>query len=159
MITDPICEFSENRIYRYTLWRETGCLGGGGYVQFILLNPSDANEERNDPTVRRCVAYGLRWQFALVCITNLFAYVSPDPDDLLRVRDPIGPLNDERLISISKNARMIVAAWGIHGKFFGRHDKVKDLFAGRLHCFGTNKDGTPKHPLYLRKEADIVVFE
>ena len=39
--------------YRYSLHREAGLLRGGHEGVFVMLNPSTADDERDDPTIRR----------------------------------------------------------------------------------------------------------
>src|SRR5512132_1306567 len=83
--------FSIDRRYRYALWRV------GGHTEdlcnFLLLNPSSADEATNDPTSERCERRARRWGFGGLIVTNLFALCSTDPAGLRRVADPIGPEN------------------------------------------------------------------
>ena len=46
--------FSRDRRFRYRLGRRWG---DGAAVCFVLLNPSTADETREDPTVRRCIGF------------------------------------------------------------------------------------------------------
>ena len=66
--------FSEDRKYRYTLVREFGA--DDGTVLFILLNPSSADETKNDPTVRRCMGYTKHWGYRRLIVANIFAQAS-----------------------------------------------------------------------------------
>jgi hypothetical protein len=65
--------FSAGRHYRYVLWREWEA-ANMEYAMFIGLNPSTADEVRDDPTIRRCAGYARRWGYGALCMTNLFAY-------------------------------------------------------------------------------------
>lgn len=47
--------FSKDRVYRYDLWRQWDA--SRGYAMFVGLNPSTADEDNDDPTVRRCIGY------------------------------------------------------------------------------------------------------
>lgn len=38
----------------------------------IGLNPSTADETRDDPTIRRCTGYARLWRFGGLLMTNLF---------------------------------------------------------------------------------------
>ena len=49
--------FSANGIYRYLLTRS---LGGSATCLFIMLNPSSADAENDDPTIRRCIGFANR---------------------------------------------------------------------------------------------------
>lgn len=76
--------------YRYRLDR-LGALLGRGAVNFVMLNPSTADAEQDDPTIRRCLGYAFRWGFARLIVTNLYALRSTDPRALWEHPDPIGP--------------------------------------------------------------------
>lgn len=146
-----VTRFSDCRKYRYTLWREwlmEGGLHDQRYVQFIGLNPSTADETQDDPTIRRCKAFAASWGFGHMCMTNLFAWRDTDPEKMKLTTEPIGIENDKWLIEISKDASLVIAAWGKHGKHLYRASKVKQIIPN-LNCLRTNKDGSPEHPLYL----------
>lgn len=142
--------FSDCRAYRYTLWRVWD--DEGPMLNVIGLNPSTADENVNDPTIRRCIDFGKRWGFGGLVMTNLFAYRSTDPHGLTTVADPVGPENDTTLKVQAYEAAYVIAAWGAHPLAVARSEAVKPLLA-RYHvmCLGTTKDGAPRHPLYLPK--------
>jgi hypothetical protein len=117
---------------------------------FIGLNPSTADEVRNDPTVRRCIEYSKAWGYAGLCMTNLFAYRATDPEVMKKTSDPIGPDNDQHLIECARRARVVVAAWGDYGTHLARASHVAALL-DELHYLKLNKTGQPTHPLYLPK--------
>lgn len=139
--------FSPCRTYRYTLWREW--IGGDGYAMFIGLNPSTADETKNDQTIRRCMDFAQIWGYAGLCMTNLFAFRATEPKVMLKATiDPIGKDNDGHLQRLAKDAGVIVAAWGAHGKHMRRDQQVRALITN-LHYLRLTKDGHPGHPLYL----------
>ena len=140
--------FSPCRTYRYALWREW--IGGKGYAMFVGLNPSTADETQDDPTIRRCIAFAKAWGYAGLCMTNLFAFRATQPEDMKAANDPVGPENDAHLKALAEGAGVIVAAWGVHGTYGGRHNAVRAMLP-ELHCLALTKDGHPGHPLYLRK--------
>ena len=83
--------FSNCRKYRYSLsriWDKKKKL-----VLFIGLNPSTANEEVDDPTIRRCVNYVQNWGYGGLMMVNLFAYRVTLPSGLKKVKYPIGEDN------------------------------------------------------------------
>lgn len=126
------------------------------YCQFIGLNPSTADETNDDPTIRRCIDFAKRWGFGAMCMTNAFAFRSTDPSVMKSNSNPVGGENNRWIIDIGKNAGLVVAAWGKHGKHLNRDETVlRYLMAQEIqvHCLGLNNDGTPKHPLYLAKET------
>lgn len=140
--------FSPCRTYRYSLWREW--IGGDGFAMFVGLNPSTADETQDDPTIRRCIAFAKAWGYSGLCMTNLFAFRATDPLVMKRRSDAVGPENDHHLLALSKDAGVVVAAWGAHGTHQGRDAEVK-LLLPNLHYLRLTRDGHPGHPLYLPK--------
>ena len=140
--------FSECRRYRYTLGRHWG--GRRGYAMFIGLNPSTADEERDDPTVRRCIGYARDWGYSGLCMTNIFAFRATDPTVMLAEPDPVGVDNDYWLVESARRAAIVVAAWGVHGVHSERHAHVRRLLPS-LHYLRLTMEGYPGHPLYLPK--------
>jgi hypothetical protein len=167
-VSDPLFQtrFSPCRTWRYTLARPLGtCWASGlpldGFVNFIGLNPSTADETRDDPTVRRCIDFARRWGHGGVVVTNIFGYRSTDPQALYQVPDPVGPGNNQALFEVACHAVMVVAAWGVHGEFMDHGAFVADMLdrAGiPLFCLGWTKAGYPRHPLYLRKTVSLVRY-
>lgn len=150
-------DFSPCRTWRYTLYRVWD--KGKSYVMFIGLNPSTADERRNDPTVRRCMGYAREWGYGALVMTNIFAFRATDPKVMKAAKDPVGPENDSWLQRKAETAGIVVAAWGTHGVHRGREDAVRLMFIQRkvrLMCLGKTKGGHPKHPLYLPKDAKPV---
>ncbi|MDR0990356.1 MAG: DUF1643 domain-containing protein [Propionibacteriaceae bacterium] len=147
---------SDDGLYRYRLtrqWDDQGRLG-----VFVMLNPSTADAERDDPTIRRCIGFCKSWGLGSLEVVNLYAYRATKPNELLRVSDPVGPENDWYLIDALSRADVAIAAWGNHGK----RERVTQVIAlpgaDRLECLGTTKAGTPRHPLYVRKEQQPVAL-
>lgn len=128
---------------------------GDGYVMFICLNPSTADENTDDPTVRRCISYAKACGYGAFCMTNIFAFRATDPNDMLAANDPIGPENDRYLRAVAAGAGIVVAAWGTIGTHLGRAAAVKAILPD-LHVLRLTKDGHPGHPLYLPKHLKPV---
>lgn len=153
--------FSQDRVYRYTLWREWPLplieSAQGGYVMFIGLNPSTADETKDDPTIRKCVHYAKAWGYGALCMTNLFAYRATDPRKMKKHPTPVGADNDKWLKESARKAALIVAAWGRDGAHMKRDLAVEKLISN-LQCLGQNGDGTPKHPLYLSNSLKPVDY-
>ena len=147
--------FSNCRKYRYSLsriWDKKKKL-----VLFVGLNPSTANEEVDDPTIRRCVNYVQNWGYGGLIMVNLFAYRVTLPSGLKKVKYPIGEDNDKYIMTLSKKADITVAAWGNNGNLYGRDKQVFDLIPN-LMCLKLNKSGQPAHPLYLKKNIKLTKF-
>ena len=145
-----IATFSPCRKYRYTLWRTWPRMLGHlpGYVNFICLNPSTADETTDDNTIRKCVKFAKAWGYGAMCVTNLFAWRSTNRQVLKTLFDPIGPENDWHLVNIANNADLVVAAWSQDGGLFARSAYVRSMVEKPIHILRMGKS-EPWHPLYL----------
>lgn len=145
-----LCEDPVHCPWRYRLirrWDE-----GLPMVCWIMLNPSTAGHERNDPTIRRCIEFSKRWGFGGMMTGNLFALRATDPAELKRNSDPVGSYNDHHLADMSRKCAVTVCAWGSHPMVNGRAAEVLHLLADigtEVRCLGRTKIGRPKHPLYV----------
>ncbi len=143
-------DISRDGVYRYSLSRRLS--RGNRAVLFVGLNPSTADAATDDRTIRRCVGFARSWGFDWLLMGNVYALRSTDPKGLMRVDDPVGPKNERAVRGLARRAELIVAAWG---------DNRLNVPAGRLakwilsrthtRCLGENQNGSPKHPLYLRR--------
>ena len=157
-LTGSSAVFSPCRDYRYTLHRRWGI---GDPLVVCMLNPSTADAEHDDPTIRRCIGFARREGAAGLLVVNLMAYCSTDPRALAGVDDPVGPRNHQTLADVCTGAVRVVAAWGAHSstKLPGAAESIRvvqDAAAGRLYCLRKTKSGAPSHPLYLPKSAPLV---
>lgn len=146
---------SEDRKYRYVLWRIWGETKPS--VMFIGLNPSTADEKEDDPTIRRCINFAKDWGYGSIFMTNLFALRSTRPKKLYSSSNPVGIDNDRYLIEYADKSELIIACWGNHGSFQNRSNEVAKLI-NNLCCLEINKSGEPKHPLYIKKDVEIKPF-
>jgi len=48
-------------------------------VLFIGLNPSTADHQQDDPTIRRCIRFARDWGFGELIAANLFAFRTKSP--------------------------------------------------------------------------------
>jgi hypothetical protein len=153
--------FSEDKVYRYTLWREWDPEKPG--ITFILLNPSTADENVLDPTLRRCLGFAMDLGYGRMEILNLFALRSTDPKALYQCHDPIGPENNNSIMISCNKAQAIIAGWGLHGIYRQRDREVIRLitrFCGKsLHCLMLTNKGTPSHPLYLKRTLRPMLYK
>jgi len=146
--------FSQDRNYRYSLWRRWE--HNAPYVLFVGLNPSTANENEDDPTIRRCKRFAADWGFGAIYMANLFALRATDPKDMLAHDKPEGVDNDKTLQKLARGAGVIVCAWGAHGGHKGRDEYVARLLeAYELKCLGVTKAGKPRHPLYIKADKQL----
>ncbi len=139
--------------YRYQLlriWDESKPL-----AVFIMLNPSTADENEDDPTIKRCMNYARSWGYGGIKVVNLFAYRATDPKELSKVSDPIGPENNRYIWEAVSGDGIVIAAWGACNHVRNRMDWALPA-SKELYCLGKTKDGHPKHPLYLKADLKPV---
>lgn len=148
-------EISECGTYRYSLWRIWD--ESLPTVLFIGLNPSTADGDKDDPTLRRCIVFARDWGYGGLYMANLFAFRSPHPAVMKKSQAPIGPKNDETLLRLAQGAGIVVACWGTNGKHRDRDRRVRLMLPG-LHCIRKTESGHPEHPLYLPGELRPVPF-
>ena len=169
--------------YRYKLWREwrgshdpknwrwLGKDGAGeNYGEpraclFVMLNPSTADGEKDDATIRRCVGFAKSWNFERLEVVNLFAYRATKPRDVLarqnQREDIIGWQNSELIASAAIDAGLIVCAWGANAADLDptndHAETVRGWLGNQAHfALGFTKDGHPRHPLYVPLDAKLV---
>ena len=147
---------SECEKYRYSLWR--GWDETKPWVHFIGLNPSTADAEKDDPTIRRCINYAKDWGYGALGMLNLFAYRATSPKEMMKADDPIGPENDKYLQIASETPWLIIAAWGTHGGYRHRDKEIIQLIPD-LHILALTKHGMPRHPLYLKRDLLPIVWK
>jgi hypothetical protein len=157
--------FSECRRWRWWLERrwDGRPLGTPGFGVVIGMNPSTADIEADDPTVAGCVFRArYRWGLPGLVMLNAFAYRATDKKRLLEVDDPVGAENDAMILHYARSAALVVVAWGQPPKaLMGRGAAVAGLLQGAgitPMCFGVNGDGSPKHPLYQKRDAVLLPF-
>lgn len=155
-------EFSPDpqRTYRYTLHRflpETS--PDQGLVNFLMLNPSTADENALDNTLRRCAGYTKAWGFHGFVITNLFAVRTRHPSIMKLFEDPVGPDNDAHILQQAQQSETVVCGWGVDGKHRGRDLVVKTMLKKNgidTFYLKLTQDGHPNHPLFLSSELHPV---
>lgn len=136
--------------YRYALYREWD--DNDRRVCFIMLNPSTADAEVDDPTIRRCIGFAKRWGFGSLEVVNLFALRATSPDVLLTHPRPIGPDTDSVIEAALSDADLTICAWGTRGTLLDRNKVVLELLDGHgieRYALRLTNDGHPAHPLYL----------
>ena len=138
---------------------------------WIMLNPSTANHEIDDPTIHACMDFARRNGCGGITVVNLFGLRSPSPQAMRGAEHPVGPKNDtflkKVLVAGAREGDIVVAGWGTHGGHQGRDNKVRRMiqeWGVQLMCFGRTKDGHPKHPLArgvhrVPREAPLLPYE
>jgi hypothetical protein len=138
--------------YRYWLKRRWD---DGPEVTFIGLNPSTADANTDDPTLRRIMGFSHEWGFSAVTVINLFAWRSRYPKALLSVTDPVGPRNNYWIKKLCQGTKPVVAAWGNGGDLRARNQYVLTTIP-ELYCLGKTGRGHPRHPLYAPANCRLI---
>jgi len=158
---------SKDRHYRYQLARYwSGTDGARELIGWVMLNPSTADAELDDPTIRRIIGFSKRWGADGLLVANVFSWRETDPALLEHAVDPAGPENEAWLATTAQLATKTVVAWGAgHKAIKGFEHAVLQVTRtltryGRepVYCLGTTKAGHPRHPLYVRKDRDLEIF-
>jgi hypothetical protein len=134
-------------------------------VVFVMLNPSTADAFKLDSTVVRCVSFAASWGAQALEVVNLFALRSTDPAALYSWTKSMSPSewalenspNLTAIMSACRGAERVIAAWGKHGALLAQGSYVRTILKSdgiKLYHLGLNKDGSPKHPLYLKGSTE-----
>jgi hypothetical protein len=150
---------SPDGVYRWWLTRRWSD-SGGAWVHFLMLNPSTADADMDDATIRRVTRFARDWGFIGLVVTNLFAYRATDPDDLwhwsrsLTMTDRLlhESLNDEAFTGAARLCSYTVCAWGADRRAQNRGQRVLEVLRAQdtdIRALRVSASGAPWHPLYL----------
>lgn len=120
-------------------------------MTFVLLNPSTADAEDLDPTLRRCVSFASRDGYGGLKVLNLYAYRTPSPKEMLAAPDPIGPDNDRILAEATGT---VVAGWGTNAS--PARVALALTLLPPLKALKITTHGHPQHPLYVKGDSPLV---
>lgn len=160
------------RKYRYLLrriWNEDL-----PQVTFVMLNPSTAGKEKNDPTINICINLAKSWNYGSLEVVNLFAYITPQPKELNEALkkgdDIVGHNNNLYILSATKRAESIIVAWGAgldnssakSAKKYRVEEVLSLISCKKLYCLvdgisdDLTKNGHPRHPSPHDKSKPII---
>lgn len=162
-----LCEFSPCRRYRYTL------LHGADRITertlcWIGLNPSTADEQQLDPTLRRIKSFTEREGFDSFVMLNVYPYRATDPRDMNKHYATLDQLTEKetefrnaahiRAAIRATGHKKVVCAWGVIAPLMPL--SLGFLWSGEFIplCLGTTTAGHPKHPLYIAGETPLVPY-
>lgn len=129
-----------------------------------MLNPSTADGQEDDATIRRCVNFASGWGFGGIEVVNLFALRLTRPVHLTEHDDPVGPLNWLFKAEAIHYNESIIGGWGSSGDYAERYMQKGNLVAlvraekKRVLCLGMTKAGDPRHPLYVKGDTRLEVY-
>ena len=169
IVTARSAVISDDGLHRYALERtivpyEPSAVAENRLMLVLGVNPSKADAQVDDPTVRRVYGFAASLGYARIAMANKFAYRATDVKELqaLPLDKAVGPECDAHLERLMLAADVVVAAWGPLAKLKGaQRQRWKDVVriadrTGRaLMCWGTAQDGHPRHPLYLPGDAPL----
>lgn len=146
---------SDCQRYRYVLWRRWD--KSRPRLVWIMLNPSTADAEADDATIRVCMGRARRMGYGGIRVINLFGWRATDPKELTAAEDPVGEANRYLESHHGTGEDLNIAAWGDGGLLRGRHrERYREAlsilcieYATPLYCLGLTKAGQPKHPLRI----------
>jgi len=148
-----------NRRFRYALWRVWQ--PAGDKLLFIGLNPSTANDIKDDPTIRRLIGFAKSWGFGGLFAGNLFSLVTANPADLWfssSPEQPNGP-NDIAIKRMRELSTKVMVGWGNEGRSAGtRPGQVLALLGGPVYCLKITGEGEPGHPLYMPFYSQLMQY-
>jgi hypothetical protein len=151
--------YSDDGMYRWWFSRRWAL---GPTVCWVGLHPGTGDADGTPrPTLARMTAWSRRWGFGALIVVNLFAYRTTDPKLLKRASragiDVVGRRTDASIQAAIVEAERTVAAWGSHGRFRGRGREVSATIPYAT-CLGTTRTGEPRHPLFVRNDAELLPY-
>ena len=149
-------KFNKARTKRYFLFRKWS---EKPTIVWIMLNPSVADEKRDDKTISKCMKFSKSWGYGGFYVLNLYSDISTCPKkaiNKLKTNQEIDPTSLNYIKDVINNNNVIYCAWGFGispPKWLTIILKNKTIKALEL-----SKLGTPKHPLYLDSKLIPVNF-
>ena len=137
------------------------------YMGLVMLNPSVANGDKDDPTIRRCIDFAQRLGFGGIEVYNIYDFIATDQDDLMRAKRKVSTSGNVMIGSMGFSEKWfdtVVFACGKpkKGDHKARITEVYDIVKEqgfKVKCLGITKEGYPRHPLYLKKETQLKVWK
>lgn len=150
---------SECGRYRYLLRRTWD--HGKPRALFVMLNPSTADGEIDDATIRSCIRLSKGMGYGSFEVVNLYALRATDPTELQWDAEPIGPNNNDSIAGAVSRCDIPICAWGAHPMAGNRAGEVRSIirsYRPAVFCLGKTKSGAPKHPLYIKSGTQLETF-
>jgi hypothetical protein len=128
-----------------------------------MLNPSTADAERDDPTIRRCLGFAYREGAGGIIVVNLCPWRATDPKELYRAReqghDVLWKDGNYEAMEKARSYGPFVLAWGSGVRpWMDDSARMARQTAADAMCLGVTKNGEPRHPLMLRRDAELRRF-
>jgi hypothetical protein len=153
--------FSDDMTHRYSLVR--GPRPNSAFPLFVMLNPSTADHAISDRTITRCAGFTKRLGYVAFRVCNLFSLRATKSIAIRQEGSEGDPVNLLTILESAAAADIVICAWGTLGELRQRRHHVVNALreaglAHKLCCLGRNKDGSPRHPLYLPGDTALSSF-
>ena len=148
-------EISECGKYRWKLWRIWD--DEKPKILWIMHNPSTADAENDDPTIRRIINFSKSWGFGGLYVGNIYPFRATNPNDLkpLSLIEACPIDNIQHVSEMRKKCTMTILAYGNPVLKIAGHICIDESF----HYLKLTKDGNPCHPLYLKSDLKPLAFQ
>lgn len=149
--------FDDNKAHRFRLWRKWD--SSKPMVLFIMLNPSTADDVKNDPTVTRLIKFAQNFNYGGFYVGNIYSYITPYPETLyfLQNKDFKIEENTNHVIEMANECKDVIFGWGNNIKNFNQPEIIIKMFPEAF-CFELTNTGNPKHPLYLSNKSRLFKY-
>lgn len=153
--------------FRWMLYRRMKTAtdeAAGRVILWLMLNPSIADAEIDDPTIKRVMAFSLLWGFGQVYVGNVFGYRATSPRVLQGIQDPVGFANRTYLKTMASFAEKTVCAWGAYHlagdpyNVYAANAYVAAKSRNGMWCLGLTQNGSPRHPLYVKSDTALEAY-
>lgn len=149
--------FDDNKAHRFRLWRKWD--SSKPMVLFIMLNPSTADADKNDPTVTRLIKFAQNFNYGGFYVGNIYSYITPYPETLYFLRSDEFKYEEnlDHLLQMADECKDIIFGWGNGAKIFNSPAEITRMFPEAF-CFELTNTGHPKHPLYLSNKSRLFKY-
>jgi len=120
----------------------------------VGLNPSVVSEEGKNHTVTRLLELAIKEGYGGICVTNLYAYITPHPKNLKETQNPVGDTNDEWIQKMAQDCDKVLCIWGNFANE-DRRSKVLSYIKDKAYAIDFTKSGNPRHILHHTSNIQI----
>lgn len=121
-----------------------------GFVAWVLNNPSIADGDIDDPTVKRGWGYTRAWGYGAMIFLNTNCWRATNPAMAQTPDAGVMWSNDQWLRHGMEISALTICGWGDKADpILARHTWEVLHPLGPLHALRVTMSGNPQHPLYL----------
>jgi hypothetical protein len=123
----------------------------------VGLNPSIIKNGKNS-TISILKDLAIKEGFDGLVVSNLYGYISPNPKDLKKIKDPIGKDNDKWIDHMKDICQKIICIWGNSGDTYRKESILKNINE-KAYTVGLTKSGNPRHVLHTKKNLPLIKYK